>query len=198
MKSSLASTETVTHTPPWCYLATRMPGNGLTPSHWISKRRHWRLVVMTKEGCTPAEVTLRDTQNSLCAHWREKAKARIARLHPALVIVSWARWMEPWRARRPECQRATAARGKTERQRSFSSYGARRSRSSSSPTRPISHQSAPDCVAGHLSDVRPCTTKRSDSTVLPAIKAAELRIAKQEQINSIDPAHGSAHRRSAQ
>ena len=25
---------------------------------WISKQRHWRLVVMTKEGCTAAEVTL--------------------------------------------------------------------------------------------------------------------------------------------
>ena len=39
--------------------------------NWISNRRHWRLVVMTKEGCTPAEVTLRDGPNSLCARWRE-------------------------------------------------------------------------------------------------------------------------------
>jgi hypothetical protein len=53
---------------------------------------------------------------------------------------------------------------------------------------PYLRQSAADCVTGHLSDVRPCATKRRDSTVLPAIKAAELRIAKQEQINTIDPA----------
>ena len=52
---------------------------------------------------------------------------------------------------------------------------------------PYLQQSAPDCVAGHLSDVRPCTTTRSHATVFPAIKAAELRIAKQEQINSTDP-----------
>ena len=70
-------------------------GHWFDALNWISNRRHWRLVVMTKEGCTPAEVTFRDDPNSLCARWREKAKARIARLHPALVIVSWARWMEP-------------------------------------------------------------------------------------------------------
>ena len=34
--------------------------------------------------------------DNVCPLWREKAKARIARLHPALVIVSWARWMQPW------------------------------------------------------------------------------------------------------
>jgi hypothetical protein len=52
---------------------------------------------------------------------------------------------------------------------------------------PYLPQPAPDCLAGHLSDVRSCAIKRSNATVLPAIKAAQLRIAKQEQINTIDP-----------
>ena len=155
--------------------------------NWISNRRHWRMVVMTKEGCTPAEVTFRDDPNSLCARWREKAKARIARLHPALVIVSWARWMEPLASQKAGV--LTGYGGPWQDGAAAIFQFLRRSAKqvifiSDTPYLP---QSAPDCVAGHLSDVRRCTTKRSDATVLPAIKAAELRIAKQEQINSIDP-----------
>jgi hypothetical protein len=162
-------------------------------AHWfdalnsLSQQHHWRLVVITKEGCTPAEVTFRDDATSLCARWRERATARIAALHPALVIVSWARWIQP---------EATQTAGVP------TGYGGpwqdgvaaifqflRRSAKhvifiSDTPYLP---QSAPDCVAAHLSDVRPCTIRRPAATILPAVKAAELRIAKHEQINSIDP-----------
>jgi peptidoglycan/LPS O-acetylase OafA/YrhL len=162
-------------------------------AHWfdalnsLSQQHHWRLVVITKEGCTPAEVTFRDDATSLCARWRERATARIAALHPALVIVSWARWIQP---------EATQTAGVP------TGYGGpwqdgvaaifqflRRSAKhvifiSDTPYLP---QSAPDCVAAHLSDVRPCTIGRTAATILPAVKAAELRIAKHEQINSIDP-----------
>ena len=162
-------------------------GHWFDALNWISNRRHWRLVVMTKEGCTPAEVTFRDDPNSLCARWKEKAKARIARLHPALVIVSWARWMEPLASQKAGVP--TGYGGPWQDGAAATFQFLRRSVKqvifiSDTPYLP---QSAPDCVAGHLSDVRPCTTKRSDATVLPAIKAAELRIAKHEQINSIDP-----------
>ena len=162
-------------------------GHWFDALNWISNRRHWRLVVMTKEGCPPAEVTFRDGPNSLCARWREKAKTRIARLHPALVIVSWARWMEPLASQKAGVP--TGYGGPWQNGVAAIFQFLRRSAKqvifiSDTPYLP---QSAPDCVAGHLSDVRPCATKRSDATVLPAIKAAELRIAKQEQINSIDP-----------
>ena len=162
-------------------------GHWFDALNWISNRRHWRLVVMTKEGCTPAEVILRDGPNSLCADWREKAKARIARLDPALVIVSWARWIEPWANQKAGV--LTGYGGPWQDGVAAIFQFLRRSAKqvifiSDTPYLP---QSVPECVAGHLSDVRACTTKRSDSAVLPAIKAAELRIAKQEQINSIDP-----------
>ena len=155
--------------------------------NWISNRRHWRLVAMTKEGCTPAEVTFRDDPGSMCARWREKARARIARLHPALVIVSWARWMEPLVSQKPGVP--TGYGGAWQDGVAAVFQFLRRSAKqvifiSDTPNLP---QSAPDCLAGHLSDVRPCTIKRSDATILPAIKAAELRIAKHEQITSIDP-----------
>jgi peptidoglycan/LPS O-acetylase OafA/YrhL len=154
---------------------------------WISNRRHWRLVVMTKEGCTPAEVTLRDDPNSLCARWREKAKAGIARRHPALVIVSWARWREPLSSQKAGVPTGYGGPWQDGLAAIFQFLRRSAKRVIFISDTPYPPQSAPDCVAGHLSDVRSCTIKRSHATVLPAIKAAELRIAKQEQINSIDP-----------
>jgi hypothetical protein len=103
------------------------------------------------------------------------------------VIVSWARWIEPFASQKAEVP--TRYGGPWQDGLAAIFQFLRRSARqvmfiSDTPYLP---QSAPDCVAGHLSDVRPCTTKRTDATVLPAIKAAELRIAKQEQVNSIDP-----------
>jgi hypothetical protein len=162
-------------------------GHWFDALNWLSNRRHWRLVVMTKEGCTPVEVTFRDDQKSLCARWREKAKARIARLHAALVITSWARWIEP-----AASQKAGVPTGYGDAWQDGLAAILQFLRRSAKQVifisdTPYLPQSAPDCVADHLSEVRPCTTKRSHATVLPAIKAAELRIAKQEQIKSIDP-----------
>jgi peptidoglycan/LPS O-acetylase OafA/YrhL len=161
--------------------------------HWfdavnaISQQRHWRLVVVTKEGCTPAEVTFRDDSASLCARWRENAEARIANLHPSLVIVSWARWMQP--LARQMAGVPTGYGGAWQDGVAAIFQFLRRSSKhvifiSDTPYLP---RSAPDCVAGHLSDVRPCTITRSEATILPGIKAAELRIAKREQIAGIDP-----------
>ena len=162
-------------------------GHWFDALNWISKRRHWRLVVMTKEGCTPAEVTFRDDADSLCARWREKAKARIARLHPSLVVVSWARWIEPEASHKAGVPTGYGGAWQDGVADIFEFL--RRSAKhvifiSDTPYLP---QSAPDCLASHPSNVRACTNKRSAATILPAIKAAELRIAKQEQIKSIDP-----------
>jgi hypothetical protein len=162
-------------------------GHWFDAVNWISNRRHWRLVVMTKEGCTPAEVAFRDDSDSLCARWRDKAEARIAQLHPALVIVSWARWMAPLAGEQDGV--ATGHGGPWQDGVAAIFQFLRRSAKrvvfiSDTPYLP---RPAPDCVAGHLSDVRPCTTKRVDAAILPAIKAAELRIARQEQIDTIDP-----------
>ncbi len=162
-------------------------GHWFDALNWISKRRHWRLVVMTKEGCTPAEVTFRDDADSLCARWREKAKARIARLHPSLVVVSWARWIEPEASHKAGVPTGYGGAWQDGVADIFEFL--RRSAKhvifiSDTPYLP---QSAPDCLASHPSNVRACTNKRSAATILPGIKAAELRIAKQEQIKSIDP-----------
>ncbi|MGZ4229888.1 MAG: acyltransferase family protein [Solirubrobacteraceae bacterium] len=162
-------------------------GHWFDALNWISRERDWRLVVITKEGCTAAEVTIKDSDNDACADWREKAKARIAELHPALVIVSWARWLEAWSS--PKAGVPTLYGGPWQDGVAAIFQFLRRSAKQVIfiADTPYPKHSAPDCVAGHLSDVRPCTRQRSESTVLPAVKAAELRLAKQQQINSIDP-----------
>lgn len=56
----------------------------------IAKRHGWRLVVLTKSGCTPAEVSTFDPQlrreYSECDTWRSRALKRIEKAEPALVV----------------------------------------------------------------------------------------------------------------
>lgn len=53
--------------------------------------RDWRLVSLTKSGCTPAQLTIWNANFKRaydeCDRWREAAFARIAAEHPTLVIV---------------------------------------------------------------------------------------------------------------
>ena len=162
-------------------------GHWFDALNWISRERDWRLVVMTKEGCTAAEVNIKDSDNDACADWREKAKARIARLHPALVVVSWARWLEAWSSPKAGVPMRYGSPWEDGVAAIFQFLRQSAKQVIFIADTPYPKHSAPDCVAGHLSDVRPCTRQRRESTVLPAIKAAELRLANQEQINSIDP-----------
>jgi hypothetical protein len=103
------------------------------------------------------------------------------------VIVSWARWLESWAS--PKAGVPAGYGGPWQDGVDAIFQFLRRSTKQVifiSDT-PYPLHSAPDCVAAHLSELRACTRQRRDATVLPAIKAAELRIARQEQINTIDP-----------
>jgi hypothetical protein len=57
----------------------------------LATDRDWRLVSLTKSGCTPAQLTIWNTNFKRaydeCDRWREAAVARIATEHPTLVIV---------------------------------------------------------------------------------------------------------------
>jgi hypothetical protein len=62
---------------------------------FIAQVRHWRLVVLSKATCPPFQLTLFSPvlgrTFSECDQWREQALARIAREHPALVVLGAAR-----------------------------------------------------------------------------------------------------------
>jgi len=159
----------------------------------ISKQQHWRLIDLTKSGCPAVDVNLgvwflNGALYSACNQWRATAMAHIAALHPAFVIVSWARWLEapealptpgiptghgsPW-------EDGVAAAF------DFLRHAAKRVIFISDiPTLP---ESAPGCLADHISDVQACTVSQTAATPLAAVKASELELARREGIGAIDP-----------
>jgi peptidoglycan/LPS O-acetylase OafA/YrhL len=156
----------------------------------ISKQQHWRLVDLTKAGCSPAEVNI-DYAGSIytnCTLWRQNAEAQIAALHPALVIVAWARYIEAPEARPlagvPTGYGSTWQNGVAAIFRFLHQNADHVLFISDGPTL---FQWVPDCVSGHMSNVRPCTVKVHSAVRLPAIKAQELALAKREQISALDP-----------
>jgi hypothetical protein len=157
----------------------------------ISRQQHWRLVDLTKAGCPPAEVNI-DFSGSLysnCTQWRRNAMGQIAALHPALVITSWARYIDEPEARPlagvPGGYGGTWPNGVMA---IFNFLHRNATHVLFISDTPTIKQWAPDCVSGHLSDVRPCVTSRSASVRYSAIKTQELALAARAGIASFDPA----------
>ncbi|HEX6507778.1 MAG TPA: SGNH hydrolase domain-containing protein, partial [Chloroflexota bacterium] len=159
----------------------------------VAERQHWRLVGLLKSGCPPVEVNiaawfLGGGQYSACSRWRAEAMAQIAALHPSLVIVTWARWLEEPEARPmpgvpsrygsawPDGMAATF---------SFLRHAARRVTFISDV--PTLDASAPLCLMKHRADLQACTPTRSAAVALPTVKAEELQLARQAGVSPIDP-----------
>ena len=156
----------------------------------ISQQQHWRLIDVTKAGCPAAETNI-DYAGSIytnCTIWRQNAERYIANLHPALVIVTWARYIGE-----PEARPLSGVP---------TGYGSIWQDGVAAIFRFLHHNAshvlfisdgptlgpwAPDCISGHLSDVRPCMSSLGAATRLPEVKAQELALAKREQISSVDP-----------
>jgi hypothetical protein len=157
----------------------------------ISQQQHWRLVDLTKAGCPPAEVTIEFSGSPYtnCTQWRHNAMSQIAALHPALVITAWARYVDEPESRPlagvPQGSRSAWDNGVLA---SFTFLRRNATHVLFISDTPTLEQWAPDCVSGHLSDVRPCLTSRSASVRYPAIKAQELALAKRAGIPRFDPA----------
>ena len=156
----------------------------------LSHRQHWRLVDLTKAGCPPAQVNIlrRGQPYPECRQWRRNAKAQIAALHPGLVIMTWARYIEQPEAR--PLAGVPAGYGSTWQNGLAAIFSFLRQ----SATHvvfisdvPTLSELAPECVSGHMSDVRACTTKRRAATVLPDIKNQEISLARRAGITTIDP-----------
>ena len=126
----------------------------------------WRLVVLTKMGCPTADVAVTNAvRRPECGPWRANVLARIATLHPDLVVLSAYRYKgsddTTWRAGldrtltvlRPEATRVLVL-GDT-------------------PTPP---SDVPSCVAGHLRDVEVCMSTR-DAAIRPRRLQAEEQVA---------------------
>jgi len=159
----------------------------------IGTTQHWRVVDLTKSGCPPVEVNiaawfLGGATYSACSRWRATAMREIAAIHPSLVIVSWARWLEELEARPmrgvPRRYGSAWANGVA----AMFSFLRRVSRRvvfiSDIPTL---GSPAPSCLSRHMSDAQACTPSRSAAILLPAVKTEELTLATQNRVSSIDP-----------
>ncbi|MGZ4180420.1 MAG: acyltransferase family protein [Solirubrobacteraceae bacterium] len=158
----------------------------------IGKHQHWRLVDFTKAGCPPALVNIIFTSGSTpypqCTEWRRNAMAQISSLHPALVIVSWARYVEEPEARAlPGVPTGYGSVWLNGLAASFSFLRRSAKHVIFVSDTPTLKTWAPSCVAGHLSHVQSCTTKRSTATLLASVKRQELALARSEGIDTIDP-----------
>jgi hypothetical protein len=155
----------------------------------LSIQRHWRLLIFTRAGCSPPEVALNPPPRAaICDAWRQNSEAQIAALHPALVFVSWARWIEDGAL--PEAGVPTGfltpwldgivATFNFLRQSSGGVIFI-----SDVPTLKFG---AARCLYHHLTDVKPCnSTPRSKAIFLPQVRADEFELADLMGVPSIDP-----------
>jgi|tagenome__1003787_1003787.scaffolds.fasta_scaffold20782693_2 hypothetical protein len=156
----------------------------------IARRRHWRLVVMTKSGCPPAEVKIvrAGASYGTCQQWRTNIKAQIAALHPALVIAATATYREqPAATPLPGVPTGNGGPWQDGWTAIFSFLRGAAGHVVLVSDVPTLRVRAPACALKHQSDIRRCNTKRSAAIRLPAVKAQEIAIARREHVDVIDP-----------
>jgi SGNH domain (fused to AT3 domains) len=157
----------------------------------ISKQQHWRLVDFTKASCTPAEVDIRffgsNALYSACTAWRHTSKAQIAALHPALVILSWARVLEPEARPEPGVPTGYGSAWLNGLADTFHFLHRVARHVIFISDVPNLRYPAPSCVSTHMSSVPACTVTRTAGVPLPGVKQQELQLAGREQVSTIDP-----------
>jgi hypothetical protein len=159
----------------------------------ISREQHWRLVDLTKDGCPAAEVDIaawfrHGGPYPECTDWRTSAMAQIVALHPALVIVSEARYLEVPEARPlagvPTGYGSPWLDGLDATFRFLDRSAAHVAFISDVPT---PARSPASCLEKHMSNVRACDTRLTAAIRLPDVKAAEREVAGREHVDWIDP-----------
>ena len=159
----------------------------------ISRQQHWRLVDLTKDGCPAAEVNIaawfrRGGPYPECTDWRASAMARIAALHPDLVIVSEARYLEVPEARPlggvPGGHGGAWLNGLAA---TFAFLDRSATHVVFISDVPTPERNPPSCVSYHPTNVRACDTSLSAAVRLPDVKSEELELAAREHVDAVDP-----------
>jgi hypothetical protein len=154
----------------------------------LAAQRHWRLVPMTKGNCGVGDVPVFEkTFNRLyteCQQWRSSALARIAALHPALVLVATyfdsrdpyppssnpeAVWVDGWR-------------------RSFLSLQASADHVVMMVDNLYRFTSGPDCAATHPTSLTTCIQSTTSGGLMqPVRRANTAKLAESLGVTVIDP-----------
>jgi peptidoglycan/LPS O-acetylase OafA/YrhL len=128
------------------------------------QRRRWRVVNWTKSACPVAWLTVfnpsLNRDYTECDVWRAKTLARIATLHPRLVVVSQSENVVSSDVSPEKFSTATVHTLDQLRQRT-------RARVVYLGDIPLPASDLPGCIAEHLADVRSCTFKLSEAYIDP-------------------------------
>jgi peptidoglycan/LPS O-acetylase OafA/YrhL len=160
----------------------------------LAKKRHWRLVVLTKSGCTPAaaltiKINARRAYTE-CASWREDAFKVIARLKPALVVLSTRTYTDP-----PVDSRGAPTVDKSQADAAWAKATVdSATRLAKLGARPVIMQdtpdprgvSVPDCVAAHPAAVTQCALK-VPAAIYATRTAAIASAAQAAGVTVVDP-----------
>ena len=150
----------------------------------ISLERHWRLVIFTKAGCTPPEVKLYQD----CGIWRTNTESQIAAIHPAIVFVSWARWIAGKAKALPGVPTGHGGPWQDGVAAIFSFLHRSAGRVIFMSDVPTLKFGAAHCIEHHPTDVPRCNeTTRQSAIALPQIRSAEFQLATKLGVDAIDP-----------
>ncbi|MET7425225.1 acyltransferase family protein [Dactylosporangium sp. NPDC005555] len=160
----------------------------------VAKRRHLKLVVLTKSGCTPADAyTIKVNARRAfteCATWREEAFAKIKELKPSLVVLSTRTYTDP-----PVDKSGAVTAGKAEADSAWSKALIRSAkRLEELGARPVIMQdtpdprgtSVPDCVAAHPEAVQQCALKVT-TAIYASRRTANADAAAEAGYTVVDP-----------
>jgi hypothetical protein len=129
----------------------------------IATQRHWRLLVMTKKGCPPADVAvyspLVNRELRECDPWRVNVAQRLGREHPALVVMTSYRYRQAGRSAGIGANEAWR-RGLTTTLDAIRPLSARVLVLGDTPT--PAHD-VPACLSAHLGHVGACVASRTDA-----------------------------------
>lgn len=159
----------------------------------IANAQHWRLVGVLKSGCPAVEVNiaawfLHGALYTACSRWRAAAMAYIKALHPRLVIVAWARWLEVPEARpAPGVPTGNGSPWLDGVAATFTVLRRTARHVIFISDVPTLRSSAPSCLAAHKADIQTCTPSRSDAIRLPVVRTQELALAARDGVTSINP-----------
>ncbi|WP_433073923.1 acyltransferase family protein [Dactylosporangium sp. CA-052675] len=160
----------------------------------IAKKKQWRLVVLAKSGCTPADaLTIKINSRRAyteCADWRERAFTVIKQLKPAIVVLSTRTYTDP-----PVDKQGAPTADKAHADTAWAQATvASATRLAQLGAKPIIMQdtpdprgvSVPDCVAAHPSAVQQCALK-VPTAIYATRKAAIEAAAQPAGISVLDP-----------
>ncbi|MFE0627432.1 acyltransferase family protein [Streptomyces sp. NPDC058864] len=150
----------------------------------LAHEHHWRLVSLTKASCKTAAVTIvnHNRPYTACDRWREKAFARIARLRPALVLVSSSEAGTPARlAADPRRQWTDGFRD------TFGRLTATGASVGALLDTPWPELDAVDCTAAHPLRLSRCTRPATEAIRDPARRTAVREAARATGVHVIDP-----------